>query len=260
MAEIRPNLAKAKLLRGEPVLVPQIGPNSIPDNDTLEQMGVAGLLDLAWIEMEHGPWVWNQIADVARTCDLVGISSLVRVDRNDPEILGRTLDRGVGGLVIPHVNTKAEAERIVEGALYAPLGARGMWRPRQSYGVEDYFEKANAETLVVATIEEVTAIDNMADILSVEGIDCIFVAPVDLSQTMGPKYLDKPLHPDVQKVVQEALTECVRLGKACGTLTLPENFEAVLATGARFLRFPTEPFVRDGLLQTRQRARAAIAG
>jgi 4-hydroxy-2-oxoheptanedioate aldolase len=257
VTELRPNHAKRKLLAGEPTLAPMLGVNSLPDNDTLELFGTLGLIDIAWIEMEHGPTVWSQLGDIARACDITGVTSIVRVDRNEPAVVGRTLDRGVQGLLVPHVNTKAEAERIVEGALYAPMGRRGMARVRHSYGVDDYYAKANDEILIIATVEDVVAVENLSDILSVPGIDCIFVAPVDLGQTMGAQYTGKAFDPDVQEVVQSTLREIVAAGRACGTLVGEQNFDACLEIGARFLRFSVEPFIVRGIEEVRARAHAA---
>ena len=97
----------------------------------------------------------------------------------------RTLDVGAPGIVVPHVSTKAAAEQAATSAQYGPIGSRGMAAGRQSYGVTDYYRKANAETLVVVLIEEMEAVHNLQDIVTVDQIDVLFVAPSDLAQTMG---------------------------------------------------------------------------
>src|SRR5262249_43816344 len=78
-----------------------------------------------------------------------------------------------------------EAEQAAKSAKYGPMGYRGMASGRQSYGVTDYYRKANEETLVVVLIEEIKAVGNLQDILTVDQIDGFFVAPSDLAQTMG---------------------------------------------------------------------------
>src|ERR1700687_4968171 len=182
MAEIRQNRAKAKLRAGKPVLAPNLGHNATPDLDALEQLASLGLLDMAWVEMEHGPWTWDHLSDISRVCDLWGIASAARVDLNEPAIIGRVLDRGIQGVLVPHVNTRAEAERAIEGAYYPPLGGRGIGSVRQGYGVTDFLKKANDQVFVMVLLEEVAALkNNINDILAVPGIDVFFVGPGDLS-------------------------------------------------------------------------------
>ena len=89
------NPAKHKLEAGQPVLVPSFGANSLPDNDTLDNLGTLGIIDVAWVEMESGPWTWRDLGDIARVCELRGITSLARVNSNDAALIGRTLDLGI---------------------------------------------------------------------------------------------------------------------------------------------------------------------
>src|SRR5689334_7945266 len=118
--------------------------------DFLGQFGFDGI----WIECEHGPVSWEQIGDMSRACDLWNMASVVRVNDNQPGLIYRALDRGASGIVVPHVSTKAEAEQVVQAAKFAPIGLRGMYGSRRSYGVKDYFRRANDDTLVVVLIEE----------------------------------------------------------------------------------------------------------
>ncbi len=247
MSEIRPNLAKRKLLRGLPVLAPSMGARSLPDNDTLELLATHGNFDVAWIEMEHGPFTWSDLGDIARVCDLGGLTSLVRVPMNDIGVIGRTLDRGVQSVMVPHVNTRADAERIVQAAYYAPMGIRGIASPRQSYGVKDYFARINDEILTIALIEEQEAIDNLDDILQVDGIDVFFVGPSDLGQSMGPQYVGNSMHPDVQAVVMQTLKRIKDAGRISGTSVSAANLKEVLDAGARMLRYQTNAYLVNGL-------------
>jgi 4-hydroxy-2-oxoheptanedioate aldolase len=256
MIQLRPNAAKRRLLSGEPVLAPILGANSIPDLDTLDLLGASGGIDIAWVEMEHGPWTFGELSDISRTCDLWGITSLVRVDQNVPSIIGRTLDRGIQSVLVPHVNTKAEAERVVRGAYYAPKGERGVSFSRQGHGVEGYLGLANDEVMVVILIEAIEAIENLHEILSVDGIDCFFVAPSDLAQTMGPQYLGRPYHPDVQAVVRDSVRTIVAAGRSAGTAVNETTVEAYLDLGVRLLRFNALAFMQSGLQEFRRRVDA----
>ena len=92
-----------------------------------------------------------------------------------------------------------------------PIGARGMFGGRQSYGVTDYFKHANDQTLSVVLIEEIEAVKNLAHILTVDHIDVFFVAPSDLAQTMG--HIGNHTHPDVQRTIDQALAQIVAAGE-----------------------------------------------
>ncbi len=200
--------------------------------DLIDAIGRFGL-DGVWIECEHGPTSWEQIGDFSRAADLWGMASLVRVNANEPWLIARTLDRGASGIVVPHVNTRAEAERAVRAAKFGPVGARGMYGGRRAYGVEDYYRRANEETLVVVLIEEVAAIENLAEILTVDHIDVFQVAPADLAQSMG--YTGNAGHPAVQAAIDRALARIVAAGRVAGTVTREETRQRYLDLGVRFI-------------------------
>ena len=147
MAELRKNNAKHKLKNGEPVIAV-----SSTDTDMIDFLGSTGVVDIIWIEMEQGEATWSQLSDISRACDLWGMTSLVRVNNNDPWLVGRALDRGVQAVLVPHVNTKEEAERLVQGGKYTPEGSRVMFSSRQGLAVPDYLQKANDEIMLLALI------------------------------------------------------------------------------------------------------------
>ena len=225
---MRENRAKRKLLAGQPVTVT----SGHQTSDMIDFLGQFGF-DAMWIECEHGPVSWEQIGDMSRACDLWGMSSIVRVNANEPWLITRTLDRGATGIVVPHVSTPAAAEQAMQAAKYAPIGFRGMFGGRRSFGVSDYFQKANDDTLVVVLIEELEAVQHLAEILTVDHIDVFFVAPSDLAQTMG--HIGHYTHPEVQAVVDHALTQIVKAGRVAGTLVNDDNVERYLELGVRFV-------------------------
>ena len=144
MVELRRNVAKHKLADGGIVSV-ALGPMSA---DLIEHFGLLGF-DAIWLEGEHGPVDYGDIADLTRACDLWGKSSLMRVNQHDPGVIYRTLDVGAQGIAIPHVNTAEEALAVVDAAKFGPIGHRGSATGRQGIGVADYFAKANDETMIV---------------------------------------------------------------------------------------------------------------
>ena len=153
---------------------------------------------------------WEQLGDMTRACDLWGVTPITRVNANEPWLITRTLDRGSMGIVTPHINNREEAQKAANSAKYAPLGYRGMFGGRQSYGVGDYFQRANDQSMVIVLLEEVEALQNLDEILGVDDIDVFFVAPSDLAQTMG--HLGNPGHPEVQAAIDEAIAKIVGSG------------------------------------------------
>jgi 2-keto-3-deoxy-L-rhamnonate aldolase RhmA len=248
---MRTNVAKRKLAAGEPVICA----GGIEDPDLVEQFGAAGLTDVAWLELEHGRWTWADLAPFSRACDLWGITSQVRVQRNDPAEIMRALDQGIQAVIVPHVKTVADAERAVSGAFYAPLGLRGMGLSRQSYGVDDYFAHANDDVMLGLILEDVEAIERLEDIVRVPHVDYFFVAPFDLSQSMGPAYAGKPDHPDVQRVVADAIAAIASAGRAPGALVSEDNVAEQLELGARFLLYSPLPYLFEGARRFRDRVR-----
>src|SRR5262245_34694492 len=104
---------------------------------------------------------------------------------NDYATIYRTLDREAQGIVVPHVNTRAEAEAVVAAAKFAPLGKRDMYTSRQDFGVGDYLKVANDQSLLIVLIENIAAVRQLDEIIKVDHIDIFFVAPSDLTTSIS---------------------------------------------------------------------------
>ena len=187
---MRHNLAKEKLAAGKPISVVAPGYTSA---GLVELLGRQGF-DAIFIDCEHGPAGWDEVENMVRAAELTNVTPIVRVQSNDASTITRALDRGAGGVQVPHINTRAEAEAAVRSAKFAPLGHRGYSGGRSAFGVAGNFTvHANAETMVIAMLEEAEALKNLDDILKVDQIDAFFIAPGDLSQSMGfPGQLNHP--------------------------------------------------------------------
>ena len=239
MPGIRPNPAKEKIRRGQPATCI----SGLMSSEIVDFLGPLGF-DSAWMECEHGPVDWETLGDMTRACDLWGMTSITRCNANDPGLITRTLDRGSMGVVLPHVNTREQAEAAVGSAKFAPLGYRGMFGGRQSFGVPDYVHQANDQTMVIVLIEEVTALDNLDEILKVDGVDVFFVAPTDLSQTMG--HIGNVSHPEVQAAIDDAIARIVSAGRTAGTLVNDDNVASYVEKGALFLMTSWNAWVARG--------------
>ena len=111
MPPIRSNVTKEKLQQGQ-VAVTISGNLS---SEIIDFMGPLGF-DAVWIECEHGTVTWDQLSDMTRACDLWGVTSITRVNANEPWLITRTLDRGSMGIVTPHINTRADAEKAMQSS------------------------------------------------------------------------------------------------------------------------------------------------
>ena len=252
MAEIRTNRVKHKLQQGE-VVTCISGPHTSDIIDFLGQFG----FDAMWLEAEHGPVDYADIPDMTRAFDLWGMTSIVRVNQNVPGVIYRTLDVGAQGIVVPHVNTAAEAKEVVEAARFAPIGLRGNFTSRQGFGVADYAHKANDEVVTVILIEDIISVNNLSEILQVDDIDVFFIAPGDLAQTMG--HLGDISHPEVQDTIDKALEQIKAAGRTPGTLVTDATAESYIKKGVKFIYIGWAAWLASGAQAFKARVDAAVA-
>ena len=187
---MRENALKAKWRAGEPTYGAWL---SIPDTVVAEAVGQAGF-DYVCVDMQHGLADFGQCVAMLQAISPSASTPVVRVPWNEPGIIGRVLDAGAMGIIIPMVNTEVEARAAVAACRYAPAGARSYGPLRASlYAGADYFSQANDEIACIPMIETSAAIAGLDAILDVEGIDAVYVGPADLSVTYGlPPGVDNP--------------------------------------------------------------------
>ena len=186
---------------------------------TAEIMSRAGF-DWLVIDMEHGPGDILALVSQIQAMSGTDTCALVRTPWNDFVTIKRILDTGAHGLLIPSVNSKEEAEAAVRACRYPPEGIRGVaGSPRaQGFGqnVQDYLKIANDEILLITAVETPDSVANLDGILSVEGVDGIFIGPMDLASNMG--YLGQPGQPEVQEVIAGIEKKVFAAGKILATL------------------------------------------
>lgn len=205
---LRSNALKRALADGKPVfgLI-----NSIPSPLMVEMIGYAGY-DFVILDMEHVCVNPETLENMVRAAECAGLSALVRVPNAAPEAICRALDCGALGIVVPHVRNRAEAQQAVAASRYHPLGSRGISGGRTTgFGTIDlptYFERVNAEVMVVLMIEDREGIDNLEDIMSVTGVDMVLEGAVDLSQSYGVP--GQAQHPEVQAAIATIADGCDR--------------------------------------------------
>ena len=226
---MRTNTTKAKLHEGKVVfggIVTRYAP------DTVEILGALGY-DFVMIDCEHGPADLDQVEHMVRAAESFGITPIARIPDHTEQTILRFLDRGLQGIIVPHVNTGEQAAAVARAARYYPDGYRGVAIGRaHDYGIgvsrNDATAWINSQVLVIPMVEDVEAINNLDDILQVAGADVLHVAPSDLGQSLG-----NPGAAEVRRVMSEAIPRIRAGGKFVG---VGGNSPADTAGVAEFIR------------------------
>ncbi len=226
------NRLKRKVQDGKLALVS----GNYENADMVDYVGSLELFDGVWIDMEHSPVTWGDLSGMSRAADLWGMSSVVRVRANDPTIISLTLGEGIDGVIVPHVNTRQEAEQVVQAAKFEPVGRRGTSGGRKAYGIGDWYARANGETFVAIMIEDIVAVENLSEILKVGDIDVFYVSHHDLSQSMG--LLTQPNHPKITETFDRAIKQIADAGKIAGATVSEREMDKYLPMGVRWLKVP----------------------
>ena len=175
--------------------------------------------DFVFIDMEHGNYSMETVADLIRGAKSAGIATIIRVPHLETHFISRVLDAGAEGIMVPMTSTRQQAEQIVRYSKYTPLGQRGFgnqtgqtdYKPLKT---PDFMKEANEHTLIVAQIETREAIENIEAILDVEGIDVGLIGPNDLSISMGiPDQMGSEI---ITKAIEEVVESAKKKGKASG--------------------------------------------
>ncbi len=158
---------------------------SIPSAFSAEVVAHQGY-DSLTIDMQHGVVDYQTAVTMLQAISTTPVIPLARVPWNDPAILMKSLDAGVYGVICPMINTRAEAEALVRACKYPPRGYRSFGPVRASiYAGSDYVDHANDDLIVMPMIETAEALKNLDEILSVPGVDAVYVGPADLSLALG---------------------------------------------------------------------------
>lgn len=215
---------------------PEIGTSCcIPDCSVAEILGGGGF-DFLLIEAEHRPIDRERIEDLIRVSDAAGMPAIVRVPTYESHWIGSVLDAGAAGIVVPRIRSVDEVRAVADAARFPPLGKRGVGPGRATgYGQRmiSYFEEADANLLVVIQIETAEAIDNIAEIAAVPGIDVLLVGPGDLSVEL--EEFGKAKQPRTQAAIDAVISVARQNDLSAGTYVF--NLGEVKNTLDRGLNF-----------------------
>ena len=233
---MRTNVLKRKLAEGKRVCGALVEFNC---PDLVEILGHLGY-DFVFLDGQHCGLNPETARGLIRAADLVGMTSIVRVRKNDPAIILEYLELGAGGIIVPNIVTKAETEAMISAMKYPPAGIRGGFgRSRASnYGITqtqvEYFTKMNDEVLAIPLVEDQAALPNLEAICSTPGVDVVITGPGDLALSMGIPGGWKD--PRVQAGVAKVLAAATAAKKPAMIVALdPADGRALYAQGFRVL-------------------------
>ncbi len=209
----------------------------IPDT-TVAEIGAGAGFDWVLIDAEHGPFDVRSVMSHLQAIEPYPVSALVRPVEGNTALIKQFMDIGVQTLLVPMVDTAEQAQQIVKAAKYPPEGVRGlgtsMARAANWNRTPDYLAKANDEVCVIVQIETLTGLENIEDIVAVEGVDAVFIGPSDLSAAMG--HVGNPGHPEVVTAIENGFKVIISAGKQAGVLAVnKELVNKYIEAGARFI-------------------------
>lgn len=195
-------------------------------------------MDWLLVDGEHSPIELHALVGILQAAEAYPITPLVRVPTNDIVRIKQVLDTGAQNILVPMVSTVEEARAAVDAMHYPPRGHRGIGsalaRSARWNRVDDYLHEAATHVSLFVQAETPTAIENAAEIASVDGVDGIFVGPSDLSASMG--LLGEQTHPDVVKAVHRVFDAVHAVGKPVGVNAFDQDVaQAYVDAGADFI-------------------------
>lgn len=214
---MRPNLLRKIWSEGK---VAVNGWLAIPNGFATETMAHQGW-DSLTVDMQHGVVDYQAMVGMLQAISTTNTVPIVRVPWLEPGILMKSLDAGAYAVICPMVNTREDAQKLVAWTTYAPRGTRSFGPVRAMlYGGSDYPQHANDTIVRFAMIETAQALDNLDQIMSVEGLDAVYIGPTDLSLSLGCRpNMDEP-----DPKAQQAMAHVLERAKAHGLIAGIHNF------------------------------------
>ena len=246
---------RRRVLDGEPVLGCFL---TWPSSGVVELAGLAGF-DFVLIDVEHGFFSIESVAAMVLAADAAGIAAVVRPPTAVSEHLGRYLDAGAAGTLLPRVESAAMARAALDALKFAPEGKRGLGGVRANryatMPLADFVRRANNETLVAVQIEREGALAELPALAQLPAVDVLFVGPNDLSQALGsPGDTSSERY---RSALERIASEAARAGKTAGIMVANrDQIPALRDLGYRF--FTTSD--RALVLESAKRWREAVGG
>lgn len=242
------NPAKRRMLEGQPAYGAEVNLGSALSAELLSPLG----FDFILVDNQHGAWDDNLSMTAFRSIGLGSAMPMARVRRNDFGAIGRLLDRGAMGIIVPMVNSVEEAKAAVHATRYPRIGGRSAGAFGTGFLGPNYMDWANDEVFLAIQIESVRAAEQAEQIMDVEGLDGCWIGPGDLSIDMGVDLSTPEGKAEHDALIQSVFDACIKVGKIPGIYT-PSASEAKRrhAQGGLFLTTGGDgPWVVEGARNT----------
>lgn len=213
-------------------------------------------LDFIIIDAEHAQTSTETMVEMSRASELYGMAAFARVyDPGDGPMMSRLLDVGIHGIMVPLVETREQADMVIQYMKFPPLGKRGANGGRgPRWGIyEDYARQANENLYVIMQCETRRGLENIEEICQTPGLDCVFIGTGDLSQDLG--YPGETDHPEVAAAINKILAACQKYGIVPGIVTaapdaavarIKQGFQLVTCMNDQvFFRMASEQRIRQ---------------
>ncbi len=218
--------------------------------DVTEMLSHAGF-DWLLLDGEHGPFGIETMQVMLQAMSATKTVPIIRAPWNDPVYIKRALDIGAYGLLIPLVSSKREAENVIHALRYPPIGIRGVGPRRASryyLDFKEYVATVDSELLTMVQIETKEAVENISEILSVDGIDAYFVGPMDLSAALG--HIGDVNHPEVTDTIAKILAAGKKAKKIGGIYAFSvEDVQKKIEQGFQLISFGSDSRLLMGSAQ-----------
>jgi 2-keto-3-deoxy-L-rhamnonate aldolase RhmA len=214
---------------------------ALKDPAIIEILGYAEY-DFAIIDLEHSTLDLSTVEHYIRAAKVAQITSIVRIPQNDFATILRVVEAGADGIMFPHVMSGVDAKKIVDMAKYPPIGKRGIDGSTRSamYGnvpMEEHMKTQNSNVIVIGMIEDKEAVENLEEILQVDGLDYLFIGVADLSTSYNLPH--QVTHPTVQNAIREIILKSNKAGVKVGVPAYDEvQVGNVIELGAGFITSP----------------------
>lgn len=208
---------KERLKAGQSILGTMI---TVFDNPEIAKILKVCGFDFFIVDCEHGNFDYSDVAKISTVAREAGIPMMVRIPEARREVVLKFMELGARGLLLPNTETVAQAKALVTYSKYFPMGNRGVSLLRTHTGFEkidsatEYMNRVNEENILMVQIESPTAVENINNLLDVEGIDAAFVGPNDLSQSMG--IMGQTDNPQFIAAIDRVIDAAKRRGKFSG--------------------------------------------
>jgi 2-keto-3-deoxy-L-rhamnonate aldolase RhmA len=214
--------------------------------------------DWLTVDMEHSVTSLETMQHLLQIIEGHGVVPLVRVGENNPDLIKRVMDAGAYGIIVPMINSADDARKAVSAVKYPPVGTRGVGIARaQGYGrdFEKYVSVINRESVVIVQIEHIDAVNNLEEIIAVDGVDGCFIGPYDLSGSLGvPGNLS---HKDVLSAVAEVEQICKKRKMPLGIHVVdPDNslMEKYIRAGYTLIAFSSDMLLLEKITREKMAA------